>query len=51
MKLIKKHTRKNQQYPQGAIVTREGTIHASNVMLAADFDARAARRQSTPAPA
>jgi len=32
--MIKRHTRKSQQYPQGAIVEREGTIHISNVMKA-----------------
>lgn len=40
----KKHVRKNQQNPNGAILEREGPIHASNVMLAAKFDARAAKR-------
>ena len=44
LKMIKRHTRKNQQYPQGAIVEREGTVHASNVMKAEDFDARASKR-------
>jgi large subunit ribosomal protein L24 len=44
VKLIKKHTRKSQQNPQGAIVEREGTIHVSNVMKAETFDARAGRR-------
>jgi large subunit ribosomal protein L24 len=34
VKIIKRHTRKSQQHPQGAIVEREGTIHISNVMLA-----------------
>ena len=29
--MIKRHTRKNQQHPQGAIVEREGTVHISNV--------------------
>ncbi len=48
---IKRHTRKNQQHPQGAIVEREGTIHASNVMLASVFDARAAKRTKAAAPA
>jgi large subunit ribosomal protein L24 len=42
--LIKKHQRKNQQNPNGAILEREGTIHMSNVMLAARFDARAEKR-------
>jgi len=34
LKLIKKHTRKSQQHPNGAIIEREGTIHISNVMKA-----------------
>ncbi len=42
--MIKKHMRKSQQYPQGQIVEREGTIHISNVMKAEEYDARAARR-------
>jgi len=44
--MIKKHMRKNQQHPNGQILEREGTIHVSNVMAAAEFDARAARRGS-----
>lgn len=43
-KMIKRHTKKSQTYPQGAIVEREGTIHISNVMLAERFDARASKR-------
>lgn len=46
----KKHVRKNQQNPNGAILEREGAIHVSNVMLAAKFDARAAKRGSAAAP-
>jgi large subunit ribosomal protein L24 len=46
--MIKRHTRKNQQHPQGAIVEREGTVHISNVMLAQKFDARAAKRSGAP---
>ena len=42
--MIKKHTKKNQQNPNGAILEREGTVHISNVMLAAKFDARAQKR-------
>lgn len=42
--MIKRHTRKNQQNPQGSIVEREGTIHISNVMKVAEFDAKAAKR-------
>jgi large subunit ribosomal protein L24 len=50
-RMIKKHMRKSQQYPQGQIVTREGTIHISNVMKVAEFDARAAKHGVTVAPA
>jgi large subunit ribosomal protein L24 len=42
--MIKKHQRKTQQNPNGAILEREGTIHISNVMLASKFDARAEKR-------
>lgn len=34
--MIKRHTRKSQQHPNGAIVEREGTIHMSNLMKAED---------------
>jgi large subunit ribosomal protein L24 len=43
-RMIKKHMRKNQQNPNGAIIEREGSIHISNVMKAENFDARAAKR-------
>ena len=33
VRLIKKHQRKSQDHPQGAIVEREGPIHISNVRL------------------
>ena len=52
LQMIKRHTRKSQDHPQGAIVEREGTIHVSNVMKAEEFDARAARRgAAAPVPA
>jgi len=47
-RMIKRHMRKSQTHPNGAIVEREGTIHISNVMKAEDYDARAAKR-GTPA--
>jgi large subunit ribosomal protein L24 len=50
VRMIKKHMRKNQNNPQGAIIEREGTIHISNVMAAEKFDARASKR-GTAAPA
>lgn len=49
--MIKKHMRKSQQHPQGAILTREGSLHISNLMKAADFDARATRRSGAATPA
>ena len=49
IRMIKRHTRKNQQHPNGAIVEREGTIHISNLMNAENFDARAQKRGVKPA--
>jgi large subunit ribosomal protein L24 len=49
--MIKRHMRKSQDHPQGAIVEREGTIHLSNVMKADQFDARVAKRGEAAAPA
>jgi len=48
--MIKRHMRKSQQYPNGQIIEREGSIHISNVMKAQEFDARTARH-GTAAPA
>jgi large subunit ribosomal protein L24 len=50
-RMIKKHMRKSQQNPQGAIVEREGSVHISKVMKVADFDARASKRGVAAAPA
>lgn len=33
VRMVKKHTRKSQEHPNGAIVEREGPIHLSNVKL------------------
>ena len=51
VRIIKRHTRKSQQHPQGAIVEREGSVHISNVMRADVFDARAAKRGTASAAA
>jgi len=32
--MMKRHTKKNQQNPNGAIVEREGSVHISNVKKA-----------------
>jgi len=51
VQMIKRHMRKSQQYPNGQIVEREGTVHISNVMKVAEFDARQAKRGVVaPAP-
>ena len=42
VQLIKRHMRKSQEHPQGAIVEREGTIHISNVMKAEHVEQPAA---------
>ena len=41
--MIKKHLKKSEQNPQGAIAEREGSIHLSNLMLQSDFDASTRR--------
>ena len=51
VKMIKRHTRKNQNNPRGAIIEREGTVHISNVMSVQRFDARATKRGAAPANA
>lgn len=40
IKMMKRHTRKNQNNPQGAIIEREAAIHLSNVVLASKWDAK-----------
>jgi len=42
LQMIKRHTRKSQEHPQGAIVEREGTIHISNVKKAEQVEQPAA---------
>jgi large subunit ribosomal protein L24 len=42
--LVKKHIRKSQTNPKGAIVEKEGTIHISNVMLKEKWEARQKKR-------
>lgn len=46
VRIVKRHTRKSQQHPQGAIIEREGTIHVSNVMAVARYDEKAGRRSA-----
>jgi len=46
---IKRATRKSQQQPQGGIIEREGALHISKVMLAADYDSRKGAAKETEA--
>jgi large subunit ribosomal protein L24 len=45
--MMKRHLRKSQEHPQGAIIEREGSVHVSNLMLKAKFEASKAKK---PAP-
>lgn len=49
--MIKRHVKKNQQNPNGAIIEREGTVHISNVMKAEIFDASKKRTKAEPVTA
>jgi large subunit ribosomal protein L24 len=48
---IKKAARKSQEQPQGGIVEREGALHISKIMLAADYDNRKGAKKSSAEPA
>ena len=37
---IKRHSRKTPNQPEGGIIEREGALHISKVMLAAEYDKR-----------
>ena len=37
--MLKRHTKKSQENPNGAIVEREGSIHVSNLQKKVVFDA------------
>ncbi|MDQ8187217.1 50S ribosomal protein L24 [Pelagicoccus sp. SDUM812002] len=41
--MIKRHEKKSEEKPEGAIVEREGSIHVSNLMSVDKFDARRAK--------
>jgi len=36
--MVKRHTKKSQEHPQGAIVELEGSVHISNLMLKSVYD-------------
>jgi large subunit ribosomal protein L24 len=43
--MIKRHEKKSEKNPQGAITEREGSIHLSNLMAQATFDASTRRKK------
>ena len=45
VRIIKKHTRKSQDNPNGAIIEREGPIHISNVRLVEKGEAKKAKKK------
>ena len=47
--MIKRHEKKSEKNPQGAITEREGSIHVSNLMLQATYDASTKRKKAAPA--
>jgi large subunit ribosomal protein L24 len=42
--MIKRHLKKSEEHPDGHIAEREGSIHASNLMLASKYDERQAKK-------
>ena len=44
--MIKRHEKKSEKNPQGAITEREGSIHLSNLMLQSNFDASTRRKKA-----
>ena len=44
--MIKRHERKSERNPQGAITEREGSVHVSNLMLKDVFDASTKRKKT-----
>jgi large subunit ribosomal protein L24 len=43
--MTKRHEKKSEKNPQGAITEREGSIHLSNLMLQSNFDASTRRKK------
>ena len=43
--MIKKHLKKSDKNPQGAISELEGSIHISNLMLQSNFDSSTRRKK------
>ncbi len=46
--MVKRHEKKSEKNPQGAITEREGSVHVSNLMARSAYDA-SKRRKLAPA--
>lgn len=44
--MIKRHEKKSEKNPQGAITEREGSVHLSNLMLQSVYDASPRRKKA-----
>ena len=49
LKMIKKHTKRSQQNPEGKIIEREGSIHVSNLKLQSAPEAAPAAKKTAKA--
>jgi large subunit ribosomal protein L24 len=49
VRLIKKHTKKSQEHPQGAIIEREGPVHVSNVKLIEKEEKKVGKKEQVKA--
>ncbi len=47
--LVKRHLKKSQEHPQGAIAEREGSVHVSNLMSLARWEQSKAAKKETAA--
>jgi len=47
--MMKRHLKKSEKHPQGAISELEGSVHISNLMLQAVFDASKRKKVAAPA--
>jgi ribosomal protein L24 len=47
--MLKRHMKKSPTHPEGQIVTKEGTLHWSNVMRASVYDAKPRRAKASGA--
>lgn len=44
--MIKRHLKKSQEHPNGTIAEREGSVHVSNLMSKAGYDASKRAKQT-----